>query len=231
MGPPAVTSGLLLCFANPNGSCGTIPLMTLTGYQTRHEDDDCLRLGPQVELWNHLYGAAFLPHPLLSCILVLPASWAAGWAGCSLAWRLVCSQPGSAALLLFKVRLRGDAGVEAMQGPCRNSLGRAMARVRVPAARAVQLKRASPRAKGGLFVHLLASVHVFVAVRLPAQEGFLSGLSSPFFGLLYMGFAVVGLGGGLRAAGGGGPDAMVLAAGGSRLPLWLLDALLVSPLL
>ena len=61
------------------------------------------------------------------------------------------------------------------------------------------------------------------------QEGFLSGLSSPLYSLVYITFAVLGLGGG--GVGGGAGGVLGLAAAGSRLPLWLLDAAAVSPLL
>ncbi|KXZ47619.1 hypothetical protein GPECTOR_34g778 [Gonium pectorale] len=117
----------------------------------------------QVELWNHLYGPAFQPHPLLSCCLVLPASWLIACAGCGAVWRLTSGQqPTSAPLLMF-------------------------------------------------------------------QEGFLSGLSSPLYSLVYISLAVLGLGGG--GVGGGASGILGLAAAGSRLPLWLLDAVVVLPLL
>ncbi len=61
------------------------------------------------------------------------------------------------------------------------------------------------------------------------QEGFLSGLSSPLYSLVYISFAVLGLGGG--GVGGGAGGVLGLAAANSRLPLWLLDAVAVSPLL
>ncbi|KAG2485561.1 hypothetical protein HYH03_015726 [Edaphochlamys debaryana] len=61
------------------------------------------------------------------------------------------------------------------------------------------------------------------------QEGFLSGLSSPLYSLVYIMFAVLGLGGG--GVGGGASGALGLAAAGSRLPLWLFDGIAVIPVL
>ncbi|GLI66432.1 hypothetical protein VaNZ11_010230 [Volvox africanus] len=117
----------------------------------------------QVELWNHLYGTSFRPHPLLSCGLVLPASYMAACATCSIAWRLTAiHQPTSAPLLLF-------------------------------------------------------------------QEGFMSGLASPINSVVYICLAVVGLGGG--GLGGGAGGIAGFAAMGARLPLWLLDTVMVSPIL
>ena len=58
----------------------------------------------QMELWTHLYGPHWQPHPLLSCCLVLPASWLLAVAGTSAAWRLTGGpQPTSVPLLLFQV--------------------------------------------------------------------------------------------------------------------------------
>ncbi|GIL78387.1 hypothetical protein Vretifemale_7799 [Volvox reticuliferus] len=117
----------------------------------------------QVELWNHLYGTSFRPHPLLSFGLVLPASYMAACVTCSIAWRLTAiHQPTSAPLLLF-------------------------------------------------------------------QEGFMSGLASPINSVVYICLAVVGLGGGGLGGGAGGITGF--AAMGARLPLWLLDTVMVSPIL
>lgn len=58
----------------------------------------------QVELWNYLYGSTFVPHPVLSYLLVLPASWLLACAACGAAWQLTNGHPPlSAPLLLFQV--------------------------------------------------------------------------------------------------------------------------------